>query len=48
MQVNADVSVGCTGTSKVRQNLKEALIPIPILKKDAEYFSEILVSIIFM
>jgi len=48
MQVNTKVSAKYTWISKVRQDLKEALIPIPILKKDAEYSSETLVSIIFM
>jgi hypothetical protein len=48
MQVNANVSGEYTGISKARQDLKEAVIPIPILKMDAEYSSEITVFIIFV
>ena len=45
MLVNASVSGECAEIIKARQDLKEALIPIPILKKDAEYSSETSVSI---
>jgi hypothetical protein len=48
MQVNINVLGEYSGIIKDRQNLKEALIPIPILKKDAEYSFETSVSIIFI
>jgi hypothetical protein len=48
MQVNANVSREYTGISKARQDLKEAFMPIPILKMDAQYSSEITVFIILV